>query len=39
MIFGTGLAVLLGDQNVRGFDIAVDDGLLVGVLDALAQTG
>ena len=28
--------VLIGDQNVRRFDVAMDDPTLVGVLDAPA---
>ena len=32
-----GLAVDLGDQDVRGLEVAVDDSLLVGVLDAFAD--
>ena len=31
------LAIHLGDQNVRGFQVAVDDGFLVRVLDSFAD--
>ena len=34
---GTGLLVVLGDEDVRRLDVAVDDPLLVGVLDRLAD--
>ena len=37
MIFGTRLAVLDGDQDVRGLEVPVDDRLLVGVLDPVAD--
>jgi len=30
-------AVVQGDQNIGGLDVAVDDALLVGVLDGLAN--
>jgi hypothetical protein len=36
---GTGHAVVEGDEDVRGLDVAVDDALLVGVLDGLADLG
>ena len=36
---GHGLAVDLGHQDVRGLQVAVDDGLLVGVLHAVADLG
>ena len=34
---GTGLVVVPGDQDVRRLEVAVDDALLVGVLDGLAD--
>ena len=34
---GTGAVVVLGDEDVRGLEVAVDDALLVGVLDGLAD--
>ena len=34
---GDGPAVCLGDQDVRGLEVAVDDALLVGVLDGAAD--
>ena len=37
MIFGDGLAVVFGHQHVRGFEVAVDDAFLMGVLDGLAD--
>ncbi len=35
--FGHGHAVVHGDKNVRGFQVAVDDALLVRVLDGAAD--
>jgi hypothetical protein len=35
--FGTGTPSCRGDENVRRFDVAVDDPLLVRVLDGLAN--
>ena len=35
--FGTGSLVVLGHQHVRRLDVAVDDPLLMGVLDRLAD--
>ena len=34
---GHGLVIVLGDQDVDGLDIAMDDALLVGVLHGLAD--
>ena len=34
---GHGPAVVQRDQDVRGLDVAMDDALLVGVLDGLAD--
>ena len=37
MILGTGWPSTSVDQDVAGLEVAVDDGLLVGVLHALAD--
>ncbi len=37
MTLGTGMVVVEGDQDVTGLDVAVDDALLVRVLDRLAD--
>ena len=37
MIFGTGVIVVLGDQHVGWFDVAVNDSLLMRVLDGVAD--
>ena len=37
IIFGAALAIHLGDENVGGFQIAMDDGFLMRVLDAFAD--
>jgi len=35
--FGSGPAIDLFDEDVGGFEVAMDDGLVVGVLDAIAD--
>jgi hypothetical protein len=35
--FGYGCAIVYGNEDVRGFEIAVDDAFLVRVLDGLAD--
>ena len=35
--FGHRLAVVFGDEDVRRLEVAVDDALLMGVLDGLAD--
>ena len=35
--FGHRHAVVQGDEDVRGFDVAMDDALLVSVLDGVAD--
>ena len=35
--FGDGAVVVLGHEDVRGFDVAVDDALLMGMLHGLAD--
>ena len=37
MTLGTGPPSCIGDEDVRGLEVAVDDALLVRVLDALAE--
>ena len=37
MTFASGFAVVQRDQDVRGLEVAVDDALLVGVLDGVAN--
>jgi hypothetical protein len=35
--FGNGNAIVQGDENIRGLDIAVNDALLVRMLDGVAN--